>query len=292
MTDGRLVIEGEIKTHNVTVQVRHYGVTSRLEETTVFPDHTLTRALGPTRYSANRGSSRFAGFGEIFLVPAGMPLKYKGLGGPYRHLACRLDTCAFEALTGLGDEWDKSLLDSCWDIRTPEIDSVLRRLAKEALTPSFASEILVDSLATTMMIDLARYLRVESQVKSLARGGLATWQLRRIREQVEELSDNPLTVARLADHCGISSGHLMRAFRQATGETVHKYVERVRMKQAEQLLRETTLPVKLVAAKVGFNQTGSFSLAFRRATGATPSCFRQLMRASSKIVAIKTPLNA
>ena len=284
MESNHLTIEGEIQAHSVRVQVRNYGPPSpRLELVTAWPDYSLVRSLGPISYSANTGSSRFLGFGEVFLVPAGVPITYKGLGGPYRHVSCRLDARTFEALTGLDNGWDDGMLTACRNIRTPQLNAALLRLAQETLAPSFASDILVDLLVNVMTVDLARYFRQALGEAPKAKGGLAPWQLRRIEEHVEDFPETSLSISHLAELCGISSGHLMRAFKQTTGETVHSYVDRVRLTKAQRLLCETKLPLKTIAAELGFSTPSSFSFAFRRATGGTPASFReQLRKAASR----------
>jgi AraC family transcriptional regulator len=279
MADGQLTIEGEIHARCATVQVRHYGPASdTLEEVIAWPEHTVIRSLGPVSYSANAGSSHFVGFGDVFFVPARVPLRYRGVGGPYRHLACRLDGNVFEALAGFDEGWGSNFLQACLNIRTPHINTALVRLAQEALMPSFASDLLVDSLANMITVDLARYLRNELVETPKAKGGLAPWQMRRIEEHVAESTDSSLSIGLLAELCGISSGHLMRAFKQTTGETVHSYVERIRLTKAQRLLCETSLPLKVIAAELGFSTPSSFSFAFRRATGGTPASFREQLR--------------
>jgi AraC family transcriptional regulator len=284
MATGHLTIEGEIRAHSVIVQVRNYGpATDPLEKVAAWPDYTLNRSLGPVSYSAATGASRFIGFGEVFLIPARVPIKYRGMGGPYRHLCCQLERTAFETLTGLREGWSDGMLNACRNIRTPQINAGLMRLAEETLTPSFASDLLVDSLANVIMVDLARYLRKQVKEAPKAKGGLAPWQMRRIEEYVEDSPDTTLSITLLADLCGISSGHLMRAFKQTTGETVHSYVESRRLAKAQRLLCETDLPLKAIAAELGFSTPSSFSFAFRRATGGTPASFReQLHQALSR----------
>jgi AraC family transcriptional regulator len=289
MADGHLTIEGEIQARSATVQVRNYGpAADRLEATKSWPFYTLVRSLGPVSYSANTGSSHFFGFGEVFFVPARIPLKYSGLGGPYRHVSCQLDDGAFEALTDFPERCDDNLLSVCRNIRAPQLNTALMRLAQETLTPSFASELFVDSLVNVVTVDLARYLRGGQGEALKAKGGLAPWQMRRIEEHVEESGDTALSIGLLAELCGVSSGHLMRAFKQTTGETVHAYVERVRLAKAQRLLCETDLPLKAIAAELGFSTPSSFSFAFRRATGGTPASFReQLHRAASRTQRLK-----
>jgi len=289
MADGHLTIEGEIEAPGSTVQVRNYDTPAEeLDETIAWPSYTLIRALGPVSYSANTGTGRFLGFGDVFFVPADIPLKYQGIGGPYRHVTCRLDGKAFEGMTDFQNRWDHALAKACRNIRSPQLNTALLRLAQETLTPSFASDLLVDSIANVITVDLARHLRCELGEAPKAKGGLAPWQMRRIEEYVEDSPDTSLSIGMLADLCGISGGHLMRAFKQTTGETVHAYVERVRLAKAQRLLCETDLPLKVIAAELGFSTPSSFSFAFRRATGGTPASFReQLHRASIRSPRLK-----
>jgi AraC family transcriptional regulator len=192
-------------------------------------------------------------------------------------------------MTDFQNRWDANLAKACRNIRTPQLNTSLLRLAQETLTPSFASDLLVDSISSVITVDLARYLRNELGEAPKAKGGLAPWQMRRIEEYVEDSPDTSLSIGLLAGLCGISSGHLMRAFKQTTGETVHAYVERVRLSKAQRLLCETDLPLKVIAAELGFSTPSSFSFAFRRATGGTPASFReQLHRAAAAPPRLKT----
>ena len=279
MADAQLTIEAEVRSRHATVQVRNYGHPSdRLEALTAWPDYALIRSLGPISYSAYTGASRFVGFGEVFLVPAGVPLKYHGTGGPYRHVTCRFERPSFEALTGLKGDWDEGNLSACRNIRTPQLNAALLRLAQETLAPSFATDIVVDSITNLLAVDLARYFHREVGDATRSKGGLAPWQLRRIEQCVQDSPDTSLSIDRLAELCGISAGHLMRAFKQSTGETVHAFVEGVRLAKAQRLLSETDLPLKSIAAELGFSTPSSFSFAFRRATGGTPAAFREQLR--------------
>jgi AraC family transcriptional regulator len=276
--DQFLTIEGQIATPAVTVQVRAYNPPADPDLVNSWPDYTLIRSLVPVPYSPNVGPSRFAHMGEMFLTPARVPLRYKGVGGPYRHVTCRFDRGTFEDVTGLADAWEGSALQACRSIRLPELNVALLRLAREALVPGFASELLVGGLAHCMLVDLSRYFRGLSSDARPVKGGLTPRQLRRIQDHADQATGSLLSIAEFAQICGISSGHLMRAFKQSTGQTIHAYVEQVRVAKAQRLLCETDLPIKTVAAEMGFASASSFSFAFRRATGGTPLAFRQEFR--------------
>jgi len=77
----------------------------------------------------------------------------------------------------------------------------------------------------------------------------------------------PLTVAELATHVGLSHNHLTRLFRQHLGKTVVGYLIERRMERAGHLLRHSTMPVKQVAAQVGVNDLHAFNKAVRNRFG-------------------------
>ncbi len=67
-----------------------------------------------------------------------------------------------------------------------------------------------------------------------------------------------------------------RAFSLELGLTVRRYLIRVRIENAEQLLRHSDQPVKKVAAQVGYSHLPNFYQHFRLLTGHTPCQYRQL----------------
>ncbi|MCZ9336343.1 helix-turn-helix transcriptional regulator, partial [Streptomyces sp. TRM76130] len=79
----------------------------------------------------------------------------------------------------------------------------------------------------------------------------------------ERLAD-PLTVADLAAEARLSTYHFIRVFREATGETPHRYLTRLRVAQARRLLTDTGDSVDRIAARCGFSSAGSLSAAFLR----------------------------
>jgi len=97
-----------------------------------------------------------------------------------------------------------------------------------------------------------------------------------IEEYICDWPGGSIKVADLASLAGLSRGHFMRAFKQSTGSTVHAYVEQARLHRAKAMLLEGEAPLKQIAARLGFSDPSSFSLAFRRKTGMAPGRFRAL----------------
>ncbi|MGW0862987.1 helix-turn-helix domain-containing protein [Streptomyces sp. NPDC002611] len=92
--------------------------------------------------------------------------------------------------------------------------------------------------------------------------------------RIESRLREPLSVATLADHVGLSHNHLGRLFRAQLGTTVVAYIRGRRLSRAHHLLTRASLPVKAVAPMVGFRDLQSFNKAFRRAYGVPPTAVR------------------
>ena len=92
-----------------------------------------------------------------------------------------------------------------------------------------------------------------------------------------------LVPADLARAAGLSSSHFTRLFRLWTGLPPGEYLLRKRVEQACKLLGDSTLSIKEVAARSGFDDPYYFSKVFRRIDGLTPTLFREALLAGRRI---------
>lgn len=76
--------------------------------------------------------------------------------------------------------------------------------------------------------------------------------------------DPELCVAQIAEHLGISEGHLSHTFKRETDYTVAAYITRVRMRTAMKLLNDCRNKVYEVAEQVGYRDVAHFSSSFKR----------------------------
>jgi transcriptional regulator GlxA family with amidase domain len=87
--------------------------------------------------------------------------------------------------------------------------------------------------------------------------------------------DTPMTLARLAAEAGMSERSFARRYRAATGLTPGRAVERLRVETARQLLVETRLPFKRIAARCGFGTEETMRRSFLRVQGVGPQAYRE-----------------
>ncbi|MDA8171105.1 MAG: helix-turn-helix domain-containing protein [Nitrospiraceae bacterium] len=105
-------------------------------------------------------------------------------------------------------------------------------------------------------------------------GGLPPHILRAV-SHLEINFSGDICLQRLAREAGISKHYLCRAFKRHMGLTPMRFLARLRVERAKELLKTGTLSVSTVAAEVGFNDLGSFIKQFKKLSGFTPGEFRK-----------------
>ncbi|MFJ8745922.1 helix-turn-helix domain-containing protein [Embleya sp. NPDC127516] len=88
----------------------------------------------------------------------------------------------------------------------------------------------------------------------------------------------PLTPADIAAEAHLSVYHFIRVFREATGETPHRFLTRLRIERARQLPADGTLTIGQIAERCGFASPGALSAAFLSRVGVRPSVYRNTDR--------------
>ncbi len=92
---------------------------------------------------------------------------------------------------------------------------------------------------------------------------------------IEKNLKNPsFSVDAVAAHLGLSRRSLERAFTKQLGITVLAATQRARIRKAKHLLRDSDLPIKLIAIECGFSNHRRFGIVFRALTTLTPTQFR------------------
>ncbi len=108
-----------------------------------------------------------------------------------------------------------------------------------------------------------------------AKGGLAAWQLRRVRDYVERHLDGAILIEDLAAVAKLSPGHFCRAFKVSTGDTPHGYIVRQRIRRAQTLMLKTRDSLSQIACACGLTDQAHLTRLFRRLVDDTPLSWRR-----------------
>jgi transcriptional regulator GlxA family with amidase domain len=101
------------------------------------------------------------------------------------------------------------------------------------------------------------------------------------RRWAAECLGEPLDVAAMAAHAGVSPRTFARRFRAETGTTPLQWLLGRRVLEARRLLEASDLPVEDVAWRCGFGTAASLRDHFRRATATTPTAYRRSFRVAA-----------
>jgi AraC family transcriptional regulator len=107
------------------------------------------------------------------------------------------------------------------------------------------------------------------------RGGLASWQIRRVTVHIEADLAAKVRVKDLAGLIKVSSSHFSRAFRQSFADSPNRYVMRRRVERAKALMLATNASLGRIAADCGFADQPHFNRYFRGVVGESPNAWRR-----------------
>jgi AraC family transcriptional regulator len=158
-------------------------------------------------------------------------------------------------------------------------DATIRSTAKKLMTaiesPSSENQLYLEALGIVLVHELQRLSLGSAHAEPLVRGGLAAWQQRVVTAYIEEHLSEQISLATLAQLARLSPYYFCRAFKQSLGVPPHRFHTFRRIEHAKVLLAGRKTSVTEVGLSVGYSETSSFTAAFRKITGQTPSSYHR-----------------
>lgn len=136
------------------------------------------------------------------------------------------------------------------------------------LKPSRSSDILAQ------ILELADEIEGVQQKETAEENG-NSGLVERAREYMEEYYNEDLTLQKVAEIVGISSGYLSTLFSQFLNEGFVDYLNRIRIEHACAYLKQNYFKTYEIAYKVGFRDEKYFARVFKKVTGMTPSEYKK-----------------
>lgn len=217
--------------------------------------------------------------GRVTVLPAGRPSGWR-LPDPVEviHLYVPSRVLTLYAERDLGvDPARVEIIDSF-----AEDDPVGAALAQAALAEPSDGDVLdslfLDGIAQALAIHL---LRRHAVLPPAARrtgeqpNALSPERLRRVCDYIEDHLADELGLEELAGAACLSTYHLSRCFRRATGITLHSFVMGRRTERARALLGDRRLSLAEIAYLCGFSSQSHFTAVFKKTLGATPGQYRR-----------------
>lgn len=122
--------------------------------------------------------------------------------------------------------------------------------------------------------DLSGYNKWLSESITILTEALSnTGKIHKAKQYIREHYNETLTLHTVAEHIGISEGHLSRLFQQTEGYGFSQFLIMTRMSEAKKLLATTNLKIYEVAQMVGYPNVGQFNRMFKKTEGISPKAF-------------------
>jgi AraC family transcriptional regulator len=137
------------------------------------------------------------------------------------------------------------------------------------------NQLYFEALGVVLAHELVRLSTGVRRNETPMRGGLAPWQQRIVTAYIEEHLAEQISLATLAALVRLSPFHFSRAFKQSFGVPPIRYHGNRRIEQAKILLTKPHPSVTDIGLTVGFSETSSFTSAFRKTTGLTPTAYHR-----------------
>lgn len=179
---------------------------------------------------------------------------------------------------GRGRRWD-----FCWVRFAPGVRSRTIFRANSPVLADFAGEPLLAAIRGLIAEQKADGLSrrqhqwvelIYDYVRGFAGGFRGDARIESLWDKVQARLGDPWDSQALARESGLSFEHLRRLCLKEIGRTPMNHLTHLRIQQAIRLISETEAKLAVIAQQVGFANGNSFSSAFKKSTGFTPSHFR------------------
>jgi AraC-like DNA-binding protein len=106
-------------------------------------------------------------------------------------------------------------------------------------------------------------------------GGLAGWQIVRVRAFIDKNLHSTIHTKDLSAVARRSAAHFARSFKHSFGESPHAYVMRRRLEKACHLMITSSESLSQIALSVGFSDQSHLCKRFKQVIGQSPSNWRR-----------------
>lgn len=240
------------------------------------------------------------GPGSVVLVPPGMPQVMAADDQPARDVSaaencsltreglmlfdaadraagdvrvvCGLIVAGISGSFGLLDAVTDPIVENLADL--PIVRQGFALMLNEISEPMLGSRALLGALMKACVVML---LRRHFSLNGDGTALLSSLRDPRLGKAINAILDKPgaqHSVASLAAAAGMSRSTFAREFTTSIAMSPMAFVARTRLHHAAELLKSTKLPVKAIAARIGFASRSHFSRAFTSVYGVDPSRFR------------------
>ena len=217
--------------------------------------------------------------GDVVLLPRGDPHHISDAGEPARWLCGTFTIGDPQASHLLASLPAVIILRGALGPALEGLEVARRMLVVEMQSPSQGSAVMVARILDLIFIQILRTWAAGPDAEPNWLAGALDPQIGPALSAIHRDPGHEWTVEELARACNLSRSAFAARFVDRVGKPPATYLVHVRLDAATGLLRDTSLPVTLIAKNVGYTSEAAFSRAFKNRYGAPPARWRQDTRA-------------
>lgn len=155
------------------------------------------------------------------------------------------------------------------DALDDQIAYAMRRPARVSDTPPLNAAASCSVTTEELAAGLERHMA--ARLSSSSNASLSPAE--RTRRFIEAHYAEPLTLDDIARAIGCARSHVAATFKREIGDTPHRYIARVRIRRAAELIAQGD-KIEAVMLSVGYRSKKNFYRQFKLETGLTPAIYR------------------
>lgn len=156
---------------------------------------------------------------------------------------------------------------------TPEIEYLHYQLMKNTAAGKLEKDNMVMELLKLITGCITQSPAGEEINAALKKYHLVT--IEKAKEYINENFYKDISLFEISSYACVSPFHFSRIFKKFTSFSPHQYLQNIRLKHSEILLKNSPMPIAEVSFHAGFNTAEYFATSFRQKYSMSPSDFRK-----------------
>lgn len=168
-------------------------------------------------------------------------------------------------LIQLNDKYSQiNIADRIFHDNDGKILNILNQMLEEYRNPSLAGREMLRIKMIEILIITARNLPMCEKTDTVSE----------IISKIHKSYNKNLTLSSMAEEVNYSLPYISKIFKERTGVTFSKYLQKVRINEACRLLANTNEKIWSISKLVGYEDVDFFCKTFKKITGTSPNTFR------------------
>jgi AraC family transcriptional regulator len=196
--------------------------------------------------------------------------------GPFDYLHFYISKSFLEEIAADSGLSSTLVFRACFFVEDLVIAQIAKGILSEVKHQQPLSLLRLDQISLLLGAHLIQSYSTIQRMAVPPQKGLEAWQKVRSEELLGSRLNGNIAIAELANACQLSASHFARCFRLSYGISVHRFLIRLRIEKAKELLKQTKAALSDIAIESGFFDQAALTKQFSQVERVTPSKWRKI----------------